>query len=118
MTISRLLIIAAATALLIPPLVFCLAGLSKGMGLGVVLAACFEQFSAERQNLGVTALLGLFPVGLTALLLWFQVNPEIVPPALVMFWAEAASLMTASPGSPADQLPPTCQSPLPPFQVV
>jgi len=70
MTVFRLLGGASVTALLIPPLVFCFAGLGKGMDFGQVTTACVEQFFTPRQNLGVAAGLGLFPVLLTGLLLW------------------------------------------------
>jgi hypothetical protein len=70
MTVSRLLVGAGITALLIPPLVFCIAGLGEGMEIEQVATACVEQFFTARQNLGVAAGLGLFPVLLTGLLIW------------------------------------------------
>jgi len=100
MTVSKLLAGAAAAALLIPPLTFCIAGLGGGMAVGEVVAACTEQFFTPRQNLGVAAGLGLFPVMLTALLLWIghragwvwasDLNVAVaalMPVLLVLAWA-------------------------------
>lgn len=102
MSVSKLLAGGALVALLIPPLVFCLAGLGEGMGIGEVVTACVEQFFAERQNLGVAAGLGLFPISLTALLLWIgrrirrgwgsNLNVAVaalIPVLLVLAWANS-----------------------------
>ena len=70
MTQRSILLSGIATALLIPPVVFCIAGLGDGMSVGAVLSACSDQYGARRQNLGVVALLGLFPIALLAGTLW------------------------------------------------
>lgn len=56
--------------LLIPPAVFAVVGLTKGMGLGGTVEALVAQYGVRRLNLFSVAVLSFLPVLLLALLVW------------------------------------------------
>lgn len=56
--------------LLIPPVVFSVVGLAKGMGLAGTAGAVVAQYGVRRLNLFSVAILSLLPVLLLALLVW------------------------------------------------
>jgi hypothetical protein len=66
------LIAGAVSALLIPPMIFLLAALTEGLGLGGAISALIAQYSASQLNLGILGILGLVPVLLLTLILGVQ----------------------------------------------
>lgn len=69
---SRMLTASLLLPVLIPAAVFALCALLKGLSLPETTTALLQQFKAERQNLLVCGLIGLFPVGLLHGCLWIH----------------------------------------------
>lgn len=68
----RFLIASLVLPVLMPPVVFVVCALFEGLPVSEAMAALIEQFTAERQNLLVCGLIGLFPVGLLHGCLWLH----------------------------------------------
>ena len=94
------LLIGMLIALAIPPTSFAVSAVNAGMGADLAMQALLEQLSAERQNLLVCSLLGLFPVALLASILWLAgrlgqseqkrislAGGGLLPILLVLAWA-------------------------------
>lgn len=69
---SRFLIASLTLPILIPPVVFVVCGVWKGMPVAEISEAFIQQYTARRQNLLVCGLIGLFPIGLLHGCLWFH----------------------------------------------
>lgn len=69
-SITPVLLVSIFVAIAIPPLVFAIVAISKGMGIGETATALMEQYFAERRNLAVLSLTGVIPIMLLALVLW------------------------------------------------
>ena len=70
MQMSRSFYLSLFLPLLIPPVVFAICALAEGMSTTEMWFALTEQYTAERTNLLVCGLLGLFPILLLLLGLW------------------------------------------------
>jgi len=82
---ARVLLVATATLLIIPPVVFAAVALHSGMSIGDALAALTEQYQASRLNLLVTSLVGLFPMLLLLVFLGVRRLLKKPPQANVMY---------------------------------
>ncbi len=69
---ARFLATSILLPLLIPPVIFSLCALAKGMPAAETLAAVVEQYSARRTNLLLCGLAGLFPIVLLFAVMWLH----------------------------------------------